>query len=284
MARLSQTNRGDIVAALTFATLQTALQAIIARTPAPWTVVDAAFAELYPQAISYTENRIYHEMPFLAQRLQDTSLSTVGGERSVSLAGTVLPIVVPQRLALLTPAGSSLSDGQQIPLIPVSLDFIDMFWPNQSQTWAPASALAAYWCIEGGVSTQDYTSPNVIIAPTPDDDYTIVLTGLFRQAQLGAGGSHGGGNLSPTYLSTNYPELMIAGCMIFLSGALLRNYSAAGSPQQPDEPGMPVHWEGQFQRLMEIAKEEEMRRLQQGTNWMNRPPMPAGAPPGRPAA
>lgn len=272
------------MAAITWSVLQTTLQAIIARTPAPWTFPDAAFNQLFPQSTSYAENRIYHEMPFLAQRLQDTSLTTTAGSRSFSLQGTALPILVPQRLALLTPAGSTLANGGQVPFIPVSLDFIDMFWPNQSQTWAPASALAAYWCIEGGAGHAgrgsggpDFISPNVIIAPTPDAAYSVILTGLFQQPPISAG-------VPQTYLSTNYPELMIAGCMIFLSGALLRNYSAAGSPQQPDEPGMPIHWEGQFQRLMEIAKEEEMRRLQQGTNWMNRPPMPAGGPPGRPAA
>lgn len=265
------------MSALTWSTLQTTLQAIIARTPYPYSVVDGAFATLYPQSTSYAENRIYHEMPFLAQRLQDTSLTTTAGSRSISLYGTTLPIVVPQRLALLTPSGSLLQNGMQVPLLPVSLDFIDIFWPNQSQTWAPANALAAYWCIEGGVSSVDLTSPNVIIAPTPDDAYTIVVTGLFQQAPLGSpGGGRGGGNtVTQTYLSTNYPELMIAGCMIFLSGALLRNYSAAGSPQQPDEAAMSVHWEQQFDRLMMIAKQEEERRLQQGTDWMNRPP---GAP------
>lgn len=261
------------MAAITWPVLQTTIQAIIARTPYPYAATDGAFNTLFPQATSYAEQRIYHEMPFLAQRLQDTSLTTTAGSRSISLAGTTLPILVPQRVALLTPTGSTLANGTQVPFVPVSLDFIDMFWPNESQTWAPASALAAYWCIEGGVAA-DFTSPKVIIAPTPDADYPVVLTGLFQQAPISS-------EIPQTYLSTNYPELMIAGCMIFISGALLRNYGSAGGPQ-PDEPGMPIHWEGQFVHLMEIAKEEEMRRLQQGTNWMNHPPMPSGAP-GRPA-
>jgi hypothetical protein len=281
------------MAGITWSTLQTVLQSIIARTPAPYTAIDFAFQTLFPQATTYAENRIYREMPFLAQRLQDKSLTTTAGSRSISLHGTALPIVVPQRIALLVGPnsigqtdgfGNPIVDGFgnpittpdqapfQIPFLPVSLDFIDMFWPQEALTWAPQNALAAYWCIEGGVSPEDFTSPDVIIAPTPDAAYTVVLTGLFQQAPISA-------TTPQTYLSTNYPELMIAGCMLFLSGALLRNYSSAGGPAS-DEPAMAIHWSQQFDVLMAAAKEEEMRRLQQGTNWMNRPPMPAGAPPG----
>jgi hypothetical protein len=265
------------VAALTWSTLQTTLQAIIARTPAPWTFSDPAFNQLFPQSTSYAENRIYHEMPVLAQRDQDTSLTTTSGSRSISLHGTALPIVVPERLALITPSGSTLANGTQVPFIPVSLDFIDLWWPNQSLTWAPASALAAYWCIQGGVSGADFISPNVVIAPTPDAAYKVVLTGLFQQEAISEDNPQ-------TYLSTVYPECMLAACMIFLSGALLRNYGSAGAPSQPDEAGMPIHWEGQFGRLIESAKAEEMRRRGQGALPFTQPPSAPGmpGPPGRP--
>lgn len=268
------------MAALTWPTLQTTLQAIIARTPYPYAVVDGAFATLFPQATSYAEQRIYHELPSLAQRDQDTSLTTTGGSRSISLLGTVLPIVVPERLALITPSGSTLANGTQVPFLPVSLDLIDMFWPNQSQTWAPGSALAAYWCIQGGVSGADFISPTVVIAPTPDAAYKVVLTGLFQQAPISAANPQ-------TYLSTVYPECLLAACMVFLSGALLRNYGSAGSPSQPDEVGMPIHWEGQFRALIEAAKGEEMRRRGQGALPFTQPPsapggMPSAAPGGHP--
>lgn len=281
------------MAALTWTSLQTILQAIIARTPFPYTVVDGAFATLFPAATSYAEEYIYNKIPMLAQRLQDKSLRTTAGSRSISLAGTTLPIVVPQRLALLVgPNNVGLVDGFgnpivdgfgnpiitpdpapfQVPFLPVSLDFIDMFWPQEALTWAPNNALAAYWCIEGGVAA-DFSSPTVVIAPTPDAAYQVIVTGLFQQEPISATNPQ-------TYLSTVYPELFLACCMVFISGALLRNYSSAGGTQ-PDEPGMPIHWQMQVDRLIEFAQEEEMRRMQQGTNWMNRPPMPAGAPAGR---
>jgi hypothetical protein len=236
---------------------------------------DGAFNTLFPQATSYAEQRIYQDLPMLSQRDQDTSLVTVAGQRAISLAGTVLPIVVPERLALITPSGSNLTNGTQVPFLPVSLDWIDMFWPNQSLTWAPASALAAYWCIQGGTSESDFTSPTVLLAPTPDAAYTVVVTGLFQPEALS-------GTTPQTYLTTNYPALYTAACMIFISGALLRNYGSAGSAEQPDEVGMPIHWEGQYARLKEAAQSEELRRRQQGTDWLDRPPQGGGPPPAHP--
>lgn len=247
------------MAALTWTTLQTELQAIIARTPYPYTVVDGAFSTLFPQATSYAEQRIYHDIPMLAQKAQDTSLTTTAGVRSVNLSGTALPAIVPERLALLTPAGATLANGAQIVAEPASLDFMDMFWPQQSQTQAPDQAPAIYWCLR-----DDQTA---IVAPTPDAAYTVVLTGLFQQTPISAGNP-------TTYLATNYPELMTAACMVFISGALLRNYGSQGAPS-PDEPGMSVSWESQYITLKGIAQAEELRRRQLGTDWLDRPPMPA---------
>ena len=254
--------------AITWNALQTELQAIIARIPAPYTATDFAFETLFPQATSYAENRIYREIPMLAQRAQDTSLVTVSGTRNINLSATALPVIVPERLALLTPTGSTLANGTQIQFIPTSLDFIDMCWPAENLTAAPGSVWSAYWALR-----DDHTA---IIAPTPDAAYTVVLTGLFQQAPIS-------NSNQTTYLSTYYPELLTAGCMIFISGALLRNYGSAGGVQ-PDEPGMPIHWEGQFKELLAAARQEEMRRRQQGTNWMDMPPQPqvaAPMPPGR---
>ena len=259
-------------------------------------VVDAAFAELFPQATSYAESYIYNSIPMLAQRLQDTSLTTTAGSRSVSLYGTALPCIVPQRVALQTtsvvylydnlgnilyddqgnPLTSSPGPATTIPFQPVSLDFIDMYWPNESQTWAPANSLANYWCIEGGISPNDFTSPTIILAPTPDAAYTVVLTGLFQEAPLSQSNPQ-------TYLTTNYAPLYTACCMVFISGALLRNYSSQGGTT-PDEPGMPVSWQLQVDRLLGLAREEEARRRGFGTDYLDRLPSSSlPPPPGRAA-
>jgi hypothetical protein len=248
-------------------------------------VTDGAFDTLFPQATSYAEQRIYHDMPALAQRLEDTTLLTTAGSRSLSLYGTALPILVPERISLTVTQdlylvdgyGNKILDGYGNPIVigysaqykvqylPVSLAFIDMVWPNATATWGPASALGTYWAIQGGVSPSDFISPTIVIAPTPDAAYPVTVTGLFQQPPISAANPQ-------TYLSTLYPEVLTAACMVYLSGALLRNYGSAGSPSQPDEVNMPIHWEGQYGRLIEIAKQEEARRRQQGTDFLYRLP------------
>lgn len=255
--------------AITWDTLETTLLAVIARSPFPYTVIPGDFATLLPQATSYAENRIYREMPMLAQRTQDSTLSTTGGKRTVSLKGTTLPVLVPERVAIV-------SGGTTYQCIPTSLDFLDMYWPAQQATLPPANATGLYWAIIGGVDS-DFSSPTIAIAPTPDQTYTITVTGLFQQKPISDTNQQ-------TYLSTVYPELLTAACLVWLSGALLRNYAAAGIPggSAPDEPGMPVYWESQYAVLLKAAQAEEVRRRQQGTDWLDRPPAPpATVLPGR---
>lgn len=252
--------------ALTWTSLQTELQAIVARTPYPYAVADGAFNTLFPQSTSYAEQYIYTKIPMLAQRMQDKMLVTTPGARDIPLVGTTLPIIVPERIGLITPAGATLQSGTVVQFLPTSFDFIDMFWPNESLTWPPANALATYWCLRGGVGS-DFSSPSVTIAPTPDAAYTVALTGLFQQAPISASNPQ-------TYLSTVYPQLLVACCMVFISGGLLRNYGS-----QSDESGMAVSWQSQVDRLIEFAFEEELRRKQQGTDFLYRPPMSARPPP-----
>ena len=248
------------MASITYSGLKTVLQAIVARTPFPYAVTDGAFETLFPQAISYAESLIYNHVPMLAQRAQDTSLVTTPGVASLSLFGTVLPIVVPERIALLTPAGSTMATGTQIQYVAASSDLIDSYWPNEGLTWAPSMVNATYFCIQGGVSPQDFSSPTVTLAPTPDAAYRVVLTGLFQQKPLSA-------NTPQTYLSTLYAPLLTAACMVFIAGALLRNYGA-----QTDETGMAVSWQGQTQKLLDAASGEEIRRRSQGTGFLHQLP------------
>ena len=250
---------------LTYAGLQAECLSVIARGAA-----DTGFTTLFPRSVSYAEQRIHSLMPWLSDRAQDSTLSTVAGQRTLSLMGTALPCVVPQRIALVvTPSNSTpAAAGQFIQAFPTSLDWIDMFWPIQGAQQNPAQANAVYWANVGGYDT-DLISPTIVIAPTPDAAYPVVVTGLFQQQSLVT-------SINGTYISTLYPELLMAACMVFISGALLRNYAAAGIPgtSTPDEPGQPLHWEAQFNVLLKAAQSEEMRRRGQGFDWLDRPIMP----------
>lgn len=264
---------------LTFTSLQTELLAIIARVPYPFTVPDGAFSVLYPTAIQYAENRIYTEIPMLSQRRQDTQLVTADGVREIDLAGTSQPCVVPERVSLVV-NGATVATGEQVQAVPTSLDFIDMWWPIQRRTATPTllEPYRLFWAIKGGTSSVDHQSTTIVLAPTPDAAYPVVLTGLFQPIPLS-------GANPQTYLSTVYPALLTAACMVYLSGALLRNYSASGIPgtQSPDEPGQPVYWEGQFKTLQAAALKQELRIRVEGSvpyNGLPTPPI-SNAPPSK---
>lgn len=231
------------MAALTWTTLQSTLLSALAQAPSPYNVIPPDFAQLYPQATSYAEGRIYKDLVLLATRTEDsTSLSTTNGNRSLALASMTNVVVVQEGLGLITPAGNTTSNGTIQWFVKTSLDFIDRYWPQQSATAAPNSVgeWERFWA--------PLDNNTIVMAPTPDAAYHAVIPGLFQPTPISAGNPS-------TYLSTVYPELLTAACMIWLSGALLRNFSASA-----DDPRQAMSWEQTYQTLKVAAEGEEMRR------------------------
>lgn len=203
----------------------------------------ALFEAQFPQATSYAENRIYREIPMLAQRRADASLSTSSGDRTLDMSALSPPVLVVEQVSLITPASTSNPAlGTRVPYASVSLDFINMVWPVQATTQAPSLA----W--QGGRYFALQDAYTVVLAPTPDGVYFAEITGLFSPTPISAGNPS-------TYLSEVYPELLEAGCLVFLTGALTRNFGA-----QADEPKSAVSWEAQFRTLLQAAQGEERRR------------------------
>lgn len=242
------------MAALTWDTLQTTLLAALSASQPPYSVIPPSFATLFPQATSYAEGRIYKDIVLLATRAIDTSLVTMPGMRAISMATMALPCVVPESVALITPAGQGLAAGTQNQYDESSLDAIDMVWPTQSVTMSPPSAL---WIGRRWALVDNQT---IVLAPTPDAIYVVVVTGLFQPTPIGPSNQS-------TYLSTIYPELLTAACMVFLTGALQHNFSAQG-----DEPASSLSWEAEYMKLKTAAQYEEMRRRGLNPNF---PPPPS---------
>jgi hypothetical protein len=229
--------------ALTWTTLRDTLVAALEQAPSPYTVLPDDFSTLYTQAITYAEGRIYRDIVALAARAVDTSLVTVSGQRVIDL-GLIAPnpIIVPEGFALMTPAGTGWLTGTMRPFEMATLDLIDQFWPTPSVGMDPGEAdrVGRYWALQD--------NRTLVFAPTPDGAYTAVVTGLFQPTSLSS-------TVTSTYLSATYPDLLTAACMVFLEGALNRNFSA-----QADDPRAAVSWNGQYETLMEGAKMEEARR------------------------
>lgn len=232
------------MAAQTYATLKQSIAvALTAQTGVDLTTYGATFEVQLPLGLSYAENRIFREIPMLGSRETDTSQVTVAGSRLIDLSAMTLPIIVPEQVNLITPAGTTNAAlGTRVPFDEATLDLINLFWPVEATTVTPALAYQGgrWWALQD--------SDLLVLAPTPDAVYTAEVVGLFQPAGLS-------GSNTSTYLSQVYPELLQAGCLVFLAGALNRNFGA-----QADEAAMAVSWEGQFTKLLAAAVGEERRR------------------------
>lgn len=235
--------------------------AMLSQAPSPYNIIPPDFALLFPQATSYAEERIYNEMVPLNQRTLNTSLTTTAAQRTLSLVGASQSIVTVEQFALIYPSGTTDPTlGSLYFFDAASLDIINVVWPQQSVTVDPSEAdwIGRYWCLQD--------SSTLVFSPPGPAAYTVALTGTFAPIPISDA-------VPTTYLSTFYPALLEAGCMVFLTGGVLRNFGA-----QADDPKMAMSWESTFKTLMQSAQLEEQRRRIQGTGWSQYAPTPATQP------
>ena len=226
-----------------FYTLQDELLAALAQAPYPYNIIPPDWPTMYNSAIIYAEHRISRDIVVLNERVIDTSLITVAGSRYLDMTQMYGgPLTVVENVALITPTGDTTETGTRQPFDLSSLDMLDMIWPQESLTMDPS---AATWIGRRWAMRDDHL---VAIAPTPDDAYQAVFTGLRFPTSLST-------CRTKTYLSIWYPDLLFAACMIFLSGALLRNFGS-----QSDDPRQAQSWEMQYGTLLDKARDEEYRR------------------------
>jgi hypothetical protein len=235
--------------------------AMLSQAPAPYNVIPPDFAQLFPQATSYAEERIYNELVPLNQRGLNTSLTTTPASRTLPLAGASQSIVTVEQFALIYPTGTTDPElGTLIYFDAGSLDLINLIWPQQSVTVDPTAAdfIGRYWCLQD--------SATLVFSPPGPAAYTVALTGTFAPVPISE-------TNTTTYLSTFYPALFECACMVFLSGALLRNFGS-----QSDDPRQAMSWEQQYGKLLQPAIAEEQRRRFQGAGWSQQAPAPLAKP------
>lgn len=199
------------------------------------------YTTILPAAIQDAEQRIYLDMDFLATRTVNSNASFTAGSRTFNLPTTPSTIMVLQGVAAISPAGTAPNVGTRNQLEPVSLDYIDSTWPQESMTGLPDA-----WVMRDNA--------NIVVKPTPDAAYTVELTGTFRPTPMSA-------TQETSYIGSTYPQLLVAACMIFLF-AYQRDFSPAA-----DQPGAPMSWEQHYQTLLKQALEEEQRRKGTATGW-----------------
>jgi len=156
-------------------------------------------------------------------------------------------------VAAISPVATQPAAGTRNQLEEATLDNIDMTWPVEAATGLPDT-----WAMKNDAI--------IVVKPTPDQAYVVELTGTFRPNAISAANQ-------TTYISSIYPDLLVAACMVFMAG-YQRDYGAAA-----DDPAKAVSWESQYQTLAKSALEEEQRRKGSGVGWL--PFSPTEAQPAR---
>lgn len=210
----------------------------------------ADFTAAVPVIVNNAELRIYRDCDFLATRGQNSTVAVVPGYRTFQLSaltgqqidGTTVaypqPVIV-EGIALVTPAGLSPPSGTMVPFIPASLDFIDFIWPMENFMASPALGSSYYAMLN------DQT---VVLAPTPDAAYQVVVTGLWRPAPMSSANP-------TTWLGTYASDLLFAACMIEGHG-WIQNFGA-----QAENPQASLSWQQTYQQhWLGIVNEERRRK------------------------
>jgi len=219
--------------------------------------LDMDFQTELPDTINYAENRIYRDLDFLQTRQSQVGPALTPGLRTVSMAALANPVIVLERMNVITPAGSAPSTGTRNVLTRQALAYMDLMYPTEGAIPSPAVVPVDYAMVD---------AQTVIVGPVPSVAYLPEFFGTIRPAQVSA-------TNPTTWLLTNLPDLYVAACMVRLSG-YMKNYSGALA----DDPQQPVSWETQYKTLLEGAAVEEARRKAQSASWSDQKPLTQSTP------
>ena len=213
---------------------------------------DTNFTIILPQMISYAELRMQRDLDFLSTQISTTAYSFTSSNNTLTLPTS--QFIVPQTFEVVNSGVSS-------PLLPVTKEFIQNVYGSGSTTGLPQ-----YFAVYGGdTATTGNTSQYMIVGPTPDSNYSTIITGTVRSAPLSA-------TNTTTYISTYLPDMFIMASMIYIS-AFQRNFGRIN-----DDPQMAQTYESQYQALKASALVEENRKKYEAAAWSSYSPAPAASP------
>ena len=175
--------------AFTYATLKTAIQDYMDND-------ETTFANNLDNFIKTTEEDILKNVELNFYRKNVTGTATSGN----AYLGVPSDFLAPFSLAVI-------SSSVYYYLLLKHPSFIRDYTPNASTTGQPK-----YY--------GEFDNDTFILAPTPDDNYSFELHYFYRPTSLTAGASDG-----TTYLSTNMPNVMLAGSL--LQAAIFMKLDAA---------------------------------------------------------
>lgn len=227
------------------------------------TPVDTAVQFLIPSMLNYAEIRIQRDLDVLPSQTSNTSYSTTAGTNTVSLSVNDFQTI--QTVACTV--GTA-----RVPLLPVSKEYIQAVYNDSAATYqGPPSLFAVYG---GDAATGGNTSNILLFGPYPDQVYPLTITGTQWLPSLFIASTQGFANTQATYISSNYPDLLIQASLIYLA-LFQRNFSAMSSA---NDPMMAGSYEYQYGVLLKSAIESENRKKFRDAAWSSQSQSPVATP------
>ncbi len=222
----------------------------------PLNQTDNNFMLILPRAFEYADNRIYRELDFLA-----TTVSTVGTAFTIGDGRLAVPaqLIDVMYMNVVTPASTSGDAGTRSPMERVSPEFMDLTWPTASAT-SGSPSLPSKFSMYG--LTSGYSSAgafSIRVSPAPSTAYVAEFIGPVRPDVLSKTNPN-------TILTTRYPDIYIACCMIYLAG-YQRDFGA-----QAEDPAKAMSWERTYTSLREGVIAEVERQKSQSSGWSTHTP------------
>ena len=223
------------------------------------TPTDAALQAILPQMLNYAELRIQKDLDLLPSQIVSTAYALTAASNTLALSVNDFQTIQSVSCANAT---------ANAPLLQVTKEFIQSTYNDTSPTY---QGTPIYYAVYGGdTSSGGNTSNYLLFGPYPDQNYAVTITGTQWLPSLYPTTMTSG--LGTTYISTNYPDLLIQASMVYIS-QFQRNFLPTSN-----DPQMPGSFETQYQILLKSALELENRKKGRGAAWSSQSQSPVATP------
>jgi len=125
------------------------------------------FNTMLSGAIDYAEQRIYRELDLLVTRVTDSSASATPNIRNFTLPISIGTYLVVEQVNVITPSTALSSNGQRVPLVNTSRDFIDVVYPSNQMK----QSIPQFFAMQDNA--------NIILGPAPDRAYAMAASMVY---------------------------------------------------------------------------------------------------------
>lgn len=149
-----------------------------------------------PAIIDQAEQRIYRELNLISTVVRDSTASLTANSRNFTLPSGGGRFVTVTRVNVVTPVGSTVTNGTRNPLVRSSGEMIDFL--ARTETGAVGQVPSMYSMV---------TDQTMIVGPAPGSAFNIEIVGTIRPTPLSPSNP-------TTFLTLYLPDLFLSGAFV----------------------------------------------------------------------